>query len=238
VLLNLTRPLAFFDLETTGISVGADRIVEISILKLNPDGTKEILTRRINPVIPIPAQATAIHGISNEDVKNEPTFAELAHSLNNFLEGCDLAGYNSNRFDIPLLVEEFLRSDIDFEVKGRKMIDVQNIFHKKEQRTLSAALKFYCDKIHNMAHSAEADTIATHEILEAQLDKYPDLKNDTSFLHEYSTQTSNVDLAGRIVYNSQGVEVFNFGKHTGKAVETILKTVSTFINSGLSITTG
>jgi DNA polymerase-3 subunit epsilon len=224
VKLNLSRPLAFFDLETTGINVGSDRIVEISILKVNPDDSRDMKTRRINPVIQIPEQATAIHGIKNLDVKDSPTFKEIAPELNTFLEGCDLAGYNSNRFDIPLLVEEFLRADIDFDLKGRRFIDVQNIFHKKEQRTLSAAFQFYCQKNLEKAHSAEADTIATQEILEAQLDKYPDLKNDVPFLHEYSIQKSNVDLAGRITYNKDGIEVFNFGKHSGKPVETVFKT--------------
>ncbi len=222
--LNLTRPLAFFDLETTGVNVGSDRIVELAILKVNPDGSKDLKTKRINPLIPIPEQASLIHGIKNLDVKDSPSFKEVAHELNLFLEGCDLAGYNSNRFDIPLLVEEFLRAEIDFDLKGRKFIDVQTIFHKKEQRTLSAAFRFYCQKDLERAHSAEADTIATQEILEAQLDKYPDLKNDMSFLHEYSTQTSNVDLAGRIVYNKEKIEVFNFGKHTGKPVEVVFQT--------------
>ena len=228
--LNLKRPIAFFDLETTGISVGSDRIVEISILKVNPDGSKDIKTKRINPTIPIPPQSTAIHGISDLDVKDAPTFKAVAHELNQFLHGCDLGGYNSNKFDIPLLVEEFLRVDVDFEVKGRKFVDVQNIFHKKEQRTLSAAYKFYCQKEIINAHSAEADIIATQEILEAQLDKYSDLKNEIDFLHEFSTQVPNVDLAGRIIYNKEGVEVFNFGKHTGKSVETIFKTEPSYYN--------
>lgn len=222
--LNLTRPIAFFDLETTGVNVASDRIVEISILKVNPDGSKDIKTKKINPTIPIPPQSSAIHGIHDEDVKDCPTFKSIAHELNTFLEGCDLAGYNSNKFDIPLLAEEFLRAGIDFEMKGRKCVDVQNIFHKKEQRTLSAAYKFYCKKDLENAHSAEADIIATQEILEAQLDKYSDLQNNTTFLHEFSMQNSSVDLAGRIVYNKEGVEVFNFGKHTGKPVETIFKT--------------
>lgn len=222
--LKLTRPIAFFDLETTGVNVASDRIVEISILKVNPDGLKDIKTKRINPTIPIPPQSSAIHGIKDEDVKDSPTFKAAANELNTFFKGCDLAGYNSNKFDIPLLVEEFLRADVDFDITGRKFIDVQNIFHKKEQRTLSAAYKFYCNKDLENAHSAEADIVATQEILEAQLDKYPDLKNETAFLHEFSMQNSNVDLAGRIIYNKEGVEVFNFGKHTGKAVEAVFKT--------------
>jgi DNA polymerase-3 subunit epsilon len=223
VQLNLTRPLAFFDLETTGINIGSDRIVEISILKVNPDGSKDIKTKRINPTIPIPPFVTSIHGIKDEHVKDSPTFKDVARELHAFLEGCDLAGYNSNKFDIPLLVEEFLRAEIDFDVTGRKFIDVQNIFHKKEQRTLSAAYKFYCQKDIENAHSAEADITATQEILEAQLDKYPDLKNDATFLHEFSKQNANVDLAGRIIFNKEGVEVFNFGKHNGKAVEVVFK---------------
>lgn len=228
--LSLSRPIAFFDLETTGVSVASDRIVEISILKVNIDGSKDIKTKRIHPTIPIPPQSTAIHGIRDLDVKDCPTFKAVATELNLFLDGCDLAGYNSNKFDVPLLVEEFLRAEIDFDVSGRKLVDVQNIFHKKEQRTLSAAYKFYCTKDLTDTHSAEADTIATQEILEAQLDKYPDLKNDVTFLHDYSKQTSNVDLAGRIVLNKEGVEVFNFGKHTGKSVETIFKTEPSYYN--------
>jgi DNA polymerase-3 subunit epsilon len=224
VQLNLTRPIAFFDLETTGIRVGSDRIVEICLLKMNPDGSKDIKTKRINPTIPIPPEVSAIHGIHDADVKDAPVFKAVAHELFNFLEGCDLGGYNSNKFDIPLLAEEFLRAGLDFDIKGRKLIDVQNIFHKKEQRTLGAAYKFYCHQNLDQAHSAEADTKATLSILEAQLDRYPDLKNDTAFLHEFSNQTSNVDLAGRIVYNKEGVEVFNFGKHTGKSVELIFET--------------
>ncbi|MEW6470493.1 MAG: 3'-5' exonuclease [Bacteroidota bacterium] len=217
--LNLTRPLAFFDLETTGVNVGSDRIVEISILKLYPDKRKESKTLRIHPTIPIPPASTAIHGIRDEDVKDCPTFKQVAHEIARFLEGCDLAGYNSNKFDVPILVEEFLRAEVDFEVKGRRLIDVQNIFHQMEPRTLSAAYKFYCEKTLENAHSAKADITATYEILEAQLMRYNGhLQNDMNYLHEFTSRTKNVDLAARIVYNDKGVEVFNFGKHAGKPV--------------------
>jgi len=222
--LKLSRPLAFFDVETTGLSVGSDRIIEISILKLMPDGEKKVKTMRLNPTIPISPESSAIHGIKQEDVKDCPTFKDVAHDLFRFFDGCDLAGYNSNRFDVPMLVEEFLRADIEFEIKGRKLIDVQNIFHQMEQRTLVAAYKFYCSKNLENAHSAEADIIATYEILEAQLDRYSDsLKNDTQFLHDFTFKTKTVDLAGRVIYNDKGVEVFAFGKHTGKAVEEVFK---------------
>lgn len=221
--LNLTKPLAFFDLETTGLDVANDRIIEISIVKINIDGTKEIKTKLINPTIPISPAASAVHGITNEDVKDEPTFKQIAKDLHRFLEGCDLAGYNSNRFDVPLLVEEFLRADVDFDIAKRKLIDVQNIFHKMEQRTLSAAYKFYCSKELINAHSAEADTTATFEILEAQLSKYSELKNDMNFLSEFTKMNNNVDLLGRIVYDENNVEVFNFGKHKGKSVKEVLE---------------
>lgn len=220
--LNLTRPLAFFDLETTGVNVGADRIVEISILKISPGGKKETKTLRINPGIPIPKGATAIHGITDEDVKDCPRFKDVAGNIAASLEGCDLAGYNSNRFDIPILVEEFLRAEVDFEIKGRKLVDVQNIFHQMEPRTLTAAYKFYCQKNLENAHSAEADITATYEILEAQLERYSEkLQNDTTFLHNFTSKNKNVDLAARIVYNDKGVEVFNFGKHAGRSVEDV-----------------
>ena len=221
--LNLKKPLAFFDLETTGINVASDRIVEISILRIEPGGTETLLTRKVNPGIPIPPQVTEIHGISDEDVKDCPSFKELAKEVAAFIEGCDLAGYNAIKFDIPLLAEEFLRSDVDFDIRNRKYIDVQVIFHKKEQRTLSAAYIFYCDKKLTNAHSAEADTRATYEILMAQLDHYSDLENDVDKLAAFSSQNRLVDLAGRIVMNSKGVEVFNFGKHKGKPVAEILK---------------
>ncbi len=222
--LNLKNPLVFFDLETTGINIVKDRIVEISILKVYPNGKEEIKSRRINPEQPIPAEATAIHGITDEDVKDCPTFKQVAKSLADILEGCDLAGFNSSRFDVPLLAEEFLRAGIDFDMRKRKFVDVQIIFHKKEQRTLEAAYKFYCDKELENAHSAEADTLATYEVLKAQLDRYPDLVNDIAVLsQEYSSFNDNVDLAGRMVYDENGVEVFNFGKHKGKPVVEVLR---------------
>lgn len=221
--LNLTRPIAFIDLETTGVNVGSDRIVEISVLKIFPDGSKELKTKRINPTIPIPKQASEIHGIYDENVRDAPTFKAISKNLAQFLENCDFAGYNSNKFDVPLLVEEFLRADIDFDIKGRKLIDVQNIFHQMEQRTLVAAYKFYCNKSLENAHSAEADIIATYEILEKQLERYDELQNDMNFLHEFSSRSNNVDLAGRIVFNNKGVEVFSFGKHKDKPVEDVFK---------------
>lgn len=222
--LNLKNPIVFFDLETTGINIVKDRIVEISLLKVYPNGKEEVKSRRINPEQPIPAEATAIHGITDDDVKNCPTFKQVAKSLAEILEGCDIAGFNSSRFDVPLLAEEFLRAGIDFDMRKRKFVDVQIIFHKKEQRTLEAAYKFYCDKELENAHSAEADTMATYEVLKAQLDRYPDLANDISTLsQEYSSFNNNVDLAGRMVYDEKGVEVFNFGKHKGKSVAEVLK---------------
>ena len=221
--LNLKNPIAFFDLETTGINTAKDRIIEISILKIDLSGKEDTLTMRINPEMPIPPESTEIHGITDEDVKNAPSFKEVAKNLVHYLEGCDLGGYNCNRFDIPLLAEEFLRSEVDFDMKKCKIVDVQVIFHKQEQRTLSAAYKFYCSKDLKDAHSAEADTRATYEVLKAQLDRYDDLDNDISFLSGYSAHTRNVDFAGRIVLNDKGVEIFNFGKHKGQPVERILK---------------
>ena len=222
--LNLKNPLVFFDLETTGIDFVHDRIVEISILKINPNGTEETKTRKINPGMPIPAESSAIHGIYDEDVKDEPQFKKIAKSLADFMEGCDIAGFNSSRFDVPLLAEEFLRAGIDFDFSKRKMIDVQIIFHKKEQRTLEAALKFYCGKELIDAHSAEADTRATYEVLKGQLDKYDDLENSVDFLSkEYSSHNNNVDLAGRMIYDEKGVEIFNFGKHKGQPVAEVIK---------------
>jgi DNA polymerase III subunit epsilon len=234
--LNLTKPIAFFDLETTGIKVATDRIVEISIVRQQTDGSTKIKTLRINPEMPIPPEVTEIHGITDEDVRDCPTFKQVARELAQFLDNCDLAGYNSNHFDIPLLVEEFLRADVDFDLKGRRFVDVQNIFHKMEPRNLSAAYKFYCSKELVNAHSAEADTIATFEILKAQLDKYSDVTfkdrkgnltqpviNDIKALSDFSYSTRAVDLIGHIVYNDKNVEVFNFGKHKGKAVAQVLK---------------
>ncbi|MBL4668159.1 MAG: 3'-5' exonuclease [Flavobacteriales bacterium] len=221
--LKLTKPLAFFDLETTGLNIATDRIVEISIVKIMPNGDKEIKTKLINPTIPISAESVAIHGITEDKIKDKATFKEVANELNDFIKGCDLAGFNSNRFDVPLIAEEFLRAGIDFNVSDRKLVDVQNIFHKMEQRTLVAAYKFYCDKDLTNAHSAEADTTATYEILEAQIAKYSDLEADTDFLSEFSQMTKNADLLGRFVYDENNVVVFNFGKHKGKAITEVLE---------------
>lgn len=222
--LNLKNPLVFFDLETTGINITKDRIVEISLLKVHPNGKEEVKSRRINPEMPIPPQATAIHGITDDDVKDCPTFKQVAKSLADQLEGCDLAGFNSSRFDVPMLSEEFLRAGVDFDMSKRKFVDVQIIFHKKEQRTLEAAYKFYCDKQLENAHSAEADTKATYEVLKSQLERYPDLVNDIEFLSkEYSSFNNNVDFAGRMIYDEKGVELFNFGKHKGKPVTEVLR---------------
>lgn len=221
--LKLTRPIAFIDLETTGTNIGSDRIVELSILKIFPNGEKEIKTKRVNPTIPIPLKVSEIHGIYDKDVADAPTFKSIAKSLANFIDDCDLAGYNSNKFDIPLLAEEFLRAEVDFDLKHRRLVDVQNIFHQMEQRTLIAAYKFYCGKDLENAHSAEADIIATYEVLEAQLEKYENLKKDVQFLHEFSNRNNAADLAGRIIFDDKGVEVFNFGKHLGKSVEEIFR---------------
>lgn len=220
--LNITRPICFFDLETTGINVAKDRIVEISILKVFPDGREVELTERINPTVPIPAATTAVHGISDADVVDKPTFAERARDIHDMIKDSDLAGFNSNRFDIPLLAEELLRANIDFDMKNRNAIDVQNIFHKMEQRTLVAAYKFYCDKDLTNAHSAAADTMATYEVLKAQLDRYEDLENDMKFLGDFSTRKKSADFAGFIGYDKDNVEIFTFGKHKGKKVIEIL----------------
>jgi DNA polymerase III subunit epsilon len=221
--LNLRNPLIFFDLETTGIDVTNDRIVEISYLKIYTNGDEESKTMKINPTIPIPDKVVAIHGIRDEDVKDAPTFGEVAKSLAQVFEGCDLAGYNSNKFDIPLLAEEFLRADVDIDLIKRKFIDIQVIFHKKEQRTLSAAYKFYCDKTLEGAHSAETDTKATYEILKAQLDRYTDLVNDVDELSKFSSHNRNADFLGRIILDDDGRESFNFGKYKGQLVEDVLK---------------
>lgn len=220
--LNLSKPLCFFDLETTGVNISNDRIVEISILKVNPDGEKESKTWLVNPEIPIPKEVTAIHGISDADVADKPTFKELAKEIYQMIKDSDLAGFNSNRFDIPLLAEEMLRADIDFDMKSRLAIDVQNIFHKMEQRTLSAAYKFYCDKELDEAHSAEADTKATFEVLKAQVEKYEELENSTKFLAEFSSRKKFADFAGFISYNKKGEECFSFGKHKNKTVVDVL----------------
>lgn len=221
--LNLKNPIVFFDLETTGLDIANDRIVEIAYIKVYPNGNEESFTYRINPGMPIPADATAVHGITDEDVKDCPTFKEMAKKIAADFKGADLAGYNSARFDLPMLAEEFLRADIDIDLSTRKMVDVQTIFHKKEQRTLSAAYKFYCKADLTDAHAAMADTQATYEILKAQLDVYPDLQNDMAFLADYTCTSKNVDFAGRIVYNDKGVEVINFGKYKGQPVADVLQ---------------
>lgn len=221
--LKLNKPIVFFDLETTGINIAKDRIVEISILKIFPNGTQESKTWLVNPEIEIPEEAIAIHGITNEKVVTEPTFKELASEINKMIADSDLAGFNSNRFDIPLLAEEFIRAGVKFEGKNRATIDVQTIFHKKEERTLSAAYKFYCNTELEDAHSAEADTKATYEILKAQLDKYSDLKNDIGYLAKYSTFSKRADYAGFIMYNEDGDEVFTFGKYKNKLVKEVLR---------------
>lgn len=220
--LNLTKPICFFDLETTGINITNDRIVEISVLKVHPNGKEERHTWLVNPTIPIPAEVTLVHGITDADVADKPTFKELAKEIYNLIKDSDLGGFNSNRFDIPLLAEEMLRAEVDFDMKNRVAIDVQNIFHKMEQRTLSAAYKFYCDKSLENAHSAEADTVATYEVLKAQIERYDELENDVKFLAEFSSRKEFADFAGFISYNKNGEECFAFGKHKNKRVEDVL----------------
>jgi len=221
--LNLKKPLAFFDLETTGINIVTDRIVEISVLKVFPDESEEKLHYRVNPEMPIPILTSKIHGIYDKDVEDAPIFADIAKEVAAFFDGCDIAGYNSNRFDIPLLAEEFTRVGIEFDWTKPNFIDVHVLFLKKEQRTLSAAYQFYCNKELENAHSADADTYATYEILKGQLDKYDDLENNVDFLSDFSAHNNNVDFAGRIIYDDKKVEVFNFGKYKGQPVEEVLK---------------
>lgn len=220
--LQLTRPIAFFDLETTGVDPAKDRIVEIAIIKLMPDGSRQSLTKRINPEMPIPPDSSAIHKIYDADVKDAPTFKQVAHELKQFLANCDLGGYNSNKFDIPALAEEFIRAGIKADFSDRKLVDVQQIFFKKEARTLSAAYAFYCDKELVDAHSALADVSATIDVLEAQLDKYEDLSKEVSQLHDYTGGNEFVDYARRIILKN-GVPVFNFGKYKGQAVADVFK---------------
>lgn len=222
-MIQLTRPLAFLDIEATGLTIGFDRIVEISVVKVSPDGQRETLTQRLNPEMPIPAVVSAIHGIFDKDVANEPAFRKFAPELLRFFSNADLAGYNSNKYDIPLLVDEFIRAEVDFNFRNRRLIDVQNIFHKMEQRTLAAAYKFYCSKEIKNAHSAEADILATLEVFEAQLERYPELAQDVDFLHKFTAMNNNVDLAGRIVFNDKKEEVFNFGKHKGRTVTEVFE---------------
>jgi DNA polymerase-3 subunit epsilon len=221
--LKLERPVMFFDLETTGTDIMRDRIVEISMIKVMPDGSDQQRTVRVNPGCHIPEESSAIHHIYDEDVADKPQFKEIAAALKESFEGCDLAGFNSNRFDIPLLAEEFARVGIDFDLSDVRFIDVQTIFHKKEQRTLSAAYKFYCSKNLEDAHSATADTRATYEVLLAQLDRYEDLPNDVAQLADYSSQTRNVDLMGRLIYDDQHREVINFGKYKGRLAADVLR---------------
>lgn len=221
--LNLKNPIIFFDLETTGVNITHDKIVEISYIKIYPNGEEEEKTLRVNPGCHIPEEATAVHHITDEDVKDCPKFKDIAKNLSKVFEGCDIAGFNSNRFDIPLLAEEFLNAGVLIDFSKRKFVDVQTIFHKMEQRTLVAAYKFYCDKDLTEAHSASADTRATYEVLKAQLDRYTDLKNDIDYLSNFSSQVKNVDLMGRIVYNEKQQEVFNFGKYKGVPVEEVFR---------------
>lgn len=221
-MLQLTKPLAFIDLETTGINLATDRIIEIAIVKVLPDGKRSVKRKLINPQISIPKQSSDLHGITNEMVKDAPTFKDVAHELKQMLDGCDIAGYNSNRFDIPMLVEEFLRAGVDFDMKGRRLLDVQNIFHKMEQRTLSAAYKFYCNKILDGAHSAEIDATATHEILIAQLERYPDLGCSVESVLKLIGEETIVDFARRFIMEN-GVEIFNFGKYKGRSVAEVLR---------------
>lgn len=222
--LNLKRPIIFFDLETTGVDTSKDRIVEISLVKVMPNGEEIVKTRRINPEMHIPEEATAVHHITDEDVKECPTFRQIAKSLYQFMEGCDFGGFNSNRFDLPMLVEEFLRVGVDVDFKKRRFIDVQNIFHQMEQRTLVAAYKFYCNKDLTEAHSAEADTLATYEVLKAQLDRYDNLENDIEALAKFSSRGETADYAGRIGYNDKGEEIFTFGKYKGRTVAEVFST--------------
>ena len=222
--LNLKRPLIFFDLETTGINVTSDRIVELCYIKVFPNGNEESKSMRINPEMPIPPHSTAVHGITDDDVKDCPTFKEVAKELELTFRDSDIAGYNSNKFDVPLLVEEFLRAGVEIDLSKRNFVDVQTIFHKMEQRTLVAAYKFYCGKNLENAHSALADTRATLEVLESQLDRYPDvLANDVGFLANFTTVNRNVDFAGRIIYNDKDEEVFNFGKYKGRKVTDVFR---------------
>ena len=222
--LSLTRPIVFFDIEATGLNIATDRIVELCLLKVYPDGSEEALTQRFNPGIHISEEATAVNGIKDEDVANSPSFKEKANEIANKFKGCDIAGCNSNHFDIPLLVEEFIRAGVQFDISACKFIDVQNIYHKMEKRNLSAAYKFYCDKDLENAHTALADTKATYEVLQAQLDRYGEqLENNDAFLSNFSRRNNNVDLAGRVVYNDEGIEIINFGKHKGRPVAEVLR---------------
>jgi DNA polymerase-3 subunit epsilon len=220
--LNLTRPIAFIDLETTGVNISNDRIVEIAIIKILPDGTKQVKRKLINPLIPIPTGASDVHGITDEMVKDAPSFKQVANEIKQFMENCDMGGYNSNRFDVPMLIEEFLRAGVSFSVDGRKLVDVQKVFHMMEQRTLGAAYKFYCNKVLDGAHSAEVDATATWEVLEAQIERYPQIGDTVESIVKFTGEDDIVDFARRFV-KENGVEVFNFGKHKGKPVTQVLK---------------
>ena len=221
--INLVRPICFFDLETTGINISKDRIVEISVLKIFPNGNKESKTWLVNPKIPIPNEVSNIHGITDDMVVNEPSFDSIGVHVKDMIDKCDLGGFNSNKFDIPLLAEEFLRNEIDFNLENVKCIDVQNIFHKMEKRTLGAAYQFYCQKDLIDAHSSKADTLATFEVLEAQIEKYSELENNVDFLSDFSSRNKSVDLAGFIIYNKDNIPCFSFGKHKGKTVDFIIE---------------
>ena len=221
--INLVRPICFFDLETTGINISKDRIVEISVLKIFPNGNKESKTWLVNPKIPIPTEVSNIHGITDVMAVNEPSFDSIGVHVKDMIDKCDLGGFNSNKFDIPLLAEEFLRNEIDFNLENVKCIDVQNIFHKMEKRTLGAAYQFYCQKDLIDAHSSKADTLATFEVLEAQIEKYSELENNVDFLSDFSSRNKSVDLAGFIIYNKDNIPCFSFGKHKGKTVDFIIE---------------
>ena len=220
--LQLTRPLAFIDLETTGVNLASDRIVEIAIVKLQPDYTRVVKRKLINPQMPIPKSSSDVHGITDEMVKDAPSFKQVANEVRQFLDNCDLAGYNSNRFDFPMLVEEFLRAGLDFDISDKHMLDVQKVYHMMEPRTLSAAYKFYCEKTLDNAHTAEADAAATWEVLESQLQKYPQLGNTVESVVKFSGHEQIVDFARRFIMEN-GKEIFNFGKHKGRAVTEVLK---------------
>ena len=220
--LQLARPIAFIDLETTGVNISNDRIVEIAIVKIAPDGTKQVKRKLINPLMPIPAGSSDIHGIIDDMVKDAPSFKQVANEVKQFMENCDMGGYNSNRFDVPMLIEEFLRAGIEFSVEGRKLVDVQKVFHLMEQRTLSAAYKFYCSKVLDGAHSAEVDATATWEVLEAQVERYPQIGDTVESIVKFTGEDDIVDFARRFI-KDKGIEIFNFGKHKGKPVTQVLK---------------
>ena len=220
--LSLSRPICFIDLETTGINVSTDRIVEIAIVKIGIDGTKQVKRRLVNPEIAIPKDSSDVHGITDEMVKDAPTFKGLANEIKQFMEGADIGGYNSNRFDVPMLNEEFLRAGISVDIESRKLLDVQKVFHKMEQRTLSAAYQFYCHKTLEDAHTAEADATATWEVLEAQIERYPQIGNTVESIVKFTGEDEIIDFARRLVYEN-GIVVFNFGKHKGKSVIQVLK---------------